>query len=137
MEFAVDGNVGILVETGVAFETGFRLGAAFDYGEVMLEETDMPLQAGTGGVVLKGVGLALGDFDKFAICYAGFRPMCRKMVSIKLEKAVSHMRITADDNMFAAFATELEIVHGTPEEFDRGNGSKIAHTSGRRSGKSG
>ena len=56
MEFAVDGNVGVLVETGVAFEAGFRLGAAYANGEVMLEETEFPFQAGTGGVVLEGVG---------------------------------------------------------------------------------
>ena len=55
MEFAVDGNVGILVETGIAFETGFGLGAAYANGEVMLEETEFPLKSGTRCVVLKGV----------------------------------------------------------------------------------
>ena len=56
LEFAVDGNVGVLVETGVAFETGFGLGAAYANGEVMLEETELPLETGTGGVVLEGMG---------------------------------------------------------------------------------
>ena len=102
MEFAVDGNVGILIETGVAFEARFGLGVSFDFGEVMLEETDMPLQAGTGGVVLKGVGLALGEFDELAVGYAGIGPMGREMVRIELEETVSEARHTANDDMLAA-----------------------------------
>ena len=137
LQLAVDGDVGILVETGVALESGFGCSTAFDNGEVMLEETDTPFDANRGIVMFEGMCLALGDFDQFAVGYAGFGPMRREMVGIELEETVSHMGITADDDMFTAFATEFEIVHGAPEEFDGSNGSEIAHTSGGRSGKSG
>ena len=137
MEFAVDGYVGILVETGIGFESRFGCCTALDNGEVMLEETDTPFDAYRGIVMFEGMSLTLGDFDKFTVGYTGFGPMCREMVGIELEEAVAHMRITADDDMFATFATEFEIIHGTPEEFDGSNGSEIAHTSGWRSRKSG
>ena len=84
MEFAVDGDVGILVETGVAFEAGFGLGSAYANGEVMLEETEFPLESGRGGVVLEGMGQTLGSFDEFAIGYAGIRPVGREMVGVEL-----------------------------------------------------
>ena len=38
-EFAVDRDVGVLVETGIGFHAGFGGGAAFDYTEIMTEET--------------------------------------------------------------------------------------------------
>ena len=136
LEFAVNGNVGVLVETGVAFETGFGLGAAYANGEVMFEKTKFPLEAGTGGVVLESVGYTLGGFDEFAIGYASGRPVGREMVGVELEEAVSEAGHTADDDMFAAFAAYFEIVHRSPEEIDIGNGSEIAHSTRRASGNS-
>ena len=56
LEFAVNGNIGVLVEAGITLETGFGLGSAYANGEVMLEETEFPFQAGTRGIVLEGVG---------------------------------------------------------------------------------
>ena len=44
LELAVDGYVGILVETRVGFETLFGLGTAFEDPEIMAEETDPPFQ---------------------------------------------------------------------------------------------
>ena len=87
--------------------------------------------------MFKGMGLALGKLDEFAVRYAGLGPMRREMVSIELEEAVPKMRITTDDDMFAAFATEFEIVHRSPEKINKVIGSEVAHTSGGRSGKSG
>ena len=137
MQFAVDGYVGVLVETGIGFESGFRCSTAFEDGEVMLEETDTPFDTYRGVVVLKSVRLALGKFDEFAVRYAGFGPMRREMVGIELEKAVAQMGITADDHMFAAFATEFEFVHSAPEKIEGVNGSEVAHSSGGRRGNSG
>ena len=136
LEFAVNGNVGILVETGIAFETGFGLGAAYANGEVVLEETEFPFESGTGGVVFEGMSYTLGGFDEFAIRYASGRPCLGEMVSVELEETVSEVRHTADDDMFAAFAAYFEIVHRSPEEIDIGNGSEIAHSTRRASGNS-
>ena len=136
LEFAVDGDVGILVETGVAFKTGFGLGSANANGEVMFEETELPLESGTGSVVFEGMSYTLGGFDEFAICDASGRPMGREMVGVELEETVSEAGHTTDDDMFAALAAYFEIVHRSPEEIDIGNGPKIAHSTRRTSGNS-
>jgi hypothetical protein len=136
LKFAVDGDVGILVETGVAFKTGFGLGAAYTNGEVVLEETEFPFESGTGGAVFEGMSYTLGGFDEFAIGYASGRPMGREMVGIELEETVSEAGHTADDDMLAALAAYFEIVHRSPEEIDIGNGSEIAHSTRRASGNS-
>ena len=47
------------------------------------------------------------------------------------------MRITADNDMFAAFATEFEFVHSAPEKIEGVNGSEVTHSSGGRRGNSG
>ena len=70
-EVAVDANVGILVETGIGFETGFRLGSAFENTVVMLEETDSPFNTSKRMIMFEGVCHLLSTFDEFAICYAG------------------------------------------------------------------
>ena len=44
-EVAVDGDVDVLIETGIRLETGFGLGTAFDYVEIMMEETESPFDA--------------------------------------------------------------------------------------------
>ena len=71
LELAVDGNVGILIETGIGFEAGFRLGSAFDHGEIMVEEPNVPFEGFGRMSVLKSMGLALGLLDEFAVGYAG------------------------------------------------------------------
>ena len=42
LQLAIDGDVCILIETGIGFETRFRLGSAFENPEIMVEETDPP-----------------------------------------------------------------------------------------------
>jgi hypothetical protein len=137
LKLAIYGNVGILVETGIAFETRFRCSTVSDDSEIVLEKTDTPLDAYRGIVMLKSMGLALGYFDEFAVGDTGIGPMGREMIGIELKETVAQAGHTTNDNMFAAFATFFEIIHGSPEEIDIGNGSEIAHASGRRSGNSG
>ena len=89
----------------------------------------MPLEAGTRGIVLKGVGSALGFFDEFAVGYAGCRPCLGEMVGIELEDFVL-ARIAAHDNMFAVFATFFDVIHGTAEVFDAHCGFKVTYSTG-------
>ena len=89
LEFTINGNVGVLVETGVALHPGFRSSAAFDNREIMVKEAESPFKGFAGMSMLQGVGLALGLLDEFAICYAGCRPCLWKMVGIELEKTLS------------------------------------------------
>ena len=44
LELAIDGDVGILIETGVGFEAGFGRSAAFDNGEIMVKEAESPFE---------------------------------------------------------------------------------------------
>ena len=44
LELAVDGNVGVLVETGVGFEAGFGSSTAFDDREIMVKEAESPFE---------------------------------------------------------------------------------------------
>ena len=71
LELAVEGYVGVLVETGVGFETGFGFGSAFANTEIMGKETESPFEGFGSMRMFEGVGLALSEFDEFAICYAG------------------------------------------------------------------
>jgi hypothetical protein len=70
LELTVEGNVGILVETSIGFETGFGLGSAFANPEIMGKETQSPFKSFGGMGMFEGVCLALSEFDEFAICYA-------------------------------------------------------------------
>ena len=92
LELAVDGDVGVLIETGVGFEAGFRRSAAFDNGEIMVKEAESPFKGFAGMRMLQSVGLALGLLDEFTIRYAGCRPGLREMVGIELEKASPRAR---------------------------------------------
>ena len=49
-EFAVDRDVGILIETRIGFHAGFGGGAAFDYTEIMTEETKAPFERSKGAL---------------------------------------------------------------------------------------
>ena len=99
-EFAVDGNVGILIEAGIGFETWFGLGSAFDYTEIMAEETYTPFKGCEGVIMLEGMSEFLGRFDEITVSYAGSRPSLGKMVRIELKKVSSTARNTADDDVF-------------------------------------
>ena len=70
-EFAVDRDVGVLIETGIGFHAGFGGGAAFDYTEIMTEETKAPFEGSKGVVVLESMGDLLGGFDEVAVFYTG------------------------------------------------------------------
>ena len=129
LEFAIDSYVGILVEAGIGLHTGFGLFAAFEDFEIVVQEAKMPLEAGTGCVVFEGVGLALGLFDEFAVCYAGCRPSLWDMVGIELEDFVI-TRITANDDVFAALIAVFGVVHGTTEVFDAHDGLEVAYSTG-------
>ncbi len=83
-EVTVDGDVNVLIETGIGFETEFRLGTTFDYMEIMMEETESPFDAFRRVVVFEGVSEFLGGFDEFAVSYAGCRPRLGEMVRVEL-----------------------------------------------------
>ena len=129
LEFTIDGYVGILVEAGIGLHTGFGLFAAFEDFEIVVEEAEMPLEAGTGCVVFEGVGLALSLFDEFAVSNAGCRPGLGEMVGVELENFVI-TRITANDDVFAAFIAVFGGVHGTAEVFDAHGGLEVAYSTG-------
>ena len=70
-EVAVDGDVDVLIETGIGLETGFRFGTTFDYMEIMMEETESPFNAFRRVIVFEGVSEFLGGFDELAVSYTG------------------------------------------------------------------
>ncbi len=133
LELAVDGNVGVLVETGVGFEAGFGCSAAFDDREIMVKEAESPFEGFAGMSMLQSVGLALGLFDEFSISYAGCRPGLREMVGIELEKAVGVGHSADNDVLFVA-ATCFDGIHRAPVGFVEGYRHKIAHSPGARCG---
>ena len=120
-EVAVDGDVNVLIETGIRLETGFRFGTTFDYMEIMVEETKTPFDAFRRVVVFEGVSEFLGGFDEFAVSYAGYRPSLGEMVGIELVQAAK-TRHTADDDVFAVFLTLLVGVHHSAVIIDAING---------------
>ena len=67
LELAVDGDVCILVETGIALHAFFGLCAAFDDRKIMVEEAYAPCERLQGMVVLDGMRQTLGFFDEFAV----------------------------------------------------------------------
>ena len=81
-QLAVDGDVGVLVETRVRLHTRFRLGAAFEDHIVVFEETHTPFERFDRMVVLKCMRLTLRLFDQFAVGDARRRPVGREMVRI-------------------------------------------------------
>ena len=132
-EFAINADVGILVETRIRFEARFGLGAALENTEIMVEETDVPLKAISGGVVFEGMGEFLGGFDEFTIGNAGCRPRLGEMVGVELQDFVV-ARVPADDDVFLVAAAFLDGVHRTPEEINISRRHEIAHTASRTRG---
>jgi hypothetical protein len=120
-EVAVDGDVDVLIETGIGFETGFRFGTSFDDVEIMMKKTESPFDAFRRVVVFEGVSEFLGGFDEFAVRYAGCRPSLGEMVGIELVQATK-TRHTADDDVFAVFLTLLVGVHHSAVIIDAING---------------
>ena len=133
LELAVDGYVGILVETGVWLEAGFGLGTAFEDRIIMVQETRAPLECSKGVVMLECMSLALGFFDEFTVGYAGCGPVFREMVGIEFEESGAETRGAYDDAFFAGLAF-FDHIHGAPEHVDARIGTEIAHAFGVRSG---
>ena len=71
LEFAEDGNVSVLIETGVALHARFGCGAASDYTEIMGKEPQTPLKGCRRIVMFKCMCLTLCEFDEFSVCYTG------------------------------------------------------------------
>ena len=133
LELAVDGDVGILIETGIAFETGFGLCTAFDDREIMIKETNTPFEGFGRMGVYKSVGLALGLLDEFTIGYASCRPSLGEMVGIELEETFSVWH-SADNDVFFVAMTFFDGIHRSPVGFVEFYRHKIAHASSARCG---
>ena len=76
-----------MVETGVAFKARSGLLAASKDTEIMGEEAYSPFETFVRKVVFKGMGLALGFFDEFAVRDTGFGPVFREVVGIEFVEA--------------------------------------------------
>jgi len=113
LELAIDGDVCILVKTGIALHAFFGLRAAFDDRKIMVEEPHAPSERLQRMVVLDGVSLFLGFFDQLAVGYTGFGPVGRKMVRVEFEESVAEARRADDDALFVVPAF-FSCVHGTP-----------------------
>lgn len=113
LEFAVDSDEGVLIETGIGFHAGFGGGTAFEHSEIMAEETNSPFEGSEGVVVLEGMSNFLGSFDEFAVRYAGRRPGFWEMVGVELMELASPAGGTADDNMLVVMTAFLTGVHDT------------------------
>ena len=111
LEFAVDSDEGVLIETGIGFHARFGGGTAFEHSEVMAEEAKAPFKGSEGVVVLECMSKFLGSFDEFAVRYAGRRPGFWEMVGVKLMELASPAGGTADDNMLVVMTTFLTGVH--------------------------
>ena len=133
LEGTVDGDVGILIEPGIAFEAGFGLLVRFEDVEIMGQETDPPFERFHGMVTFEGMCLALGFFDEFTVSDTGGRPVRGEMVGVEFEESGT-VTGRANDDVFAVFVSFLDGVHGTPEAVDADTGTKIAHASGMRGG---
>ena len=131
LELAVDGYIGILIEAGIGFETGFRLGTAYEDIVIMVQEANVPFEGSSGVVMLEGVGLALGFFDEVSVGYACFRPMRREMVGVELEETASEGSTTSND-MFLIAASFFESVDFSEVSLHHGIEFKVPHPSGVR-----
>ena len=137
LEFAVDGNVGVLVETGIAFHARFGLGAAFDDLEIMVEETYSPFDGCEGVVMFEGVCLTLGFFDEFAVGYAGRRPCLGEMVGVELIEVAAPTRDTADDDVFLVMTAFFVRIHDAVVHLDGRNELKVTYSASMGSGNFG
>jgi len=135
LEVAIDADIDVLIETGIRFEAGFGGLVGFENTEIMLKEADSPFKGFASVGMFQSMGTTLGEFDVFAVRYAGLGPGLGEVVGIELEHAGT-MGTTTDNNMFAAFAALFEIIHSAPEGVVASNRHKIAHSFGvNRSGR--
>lgn len=128
LELAVDADVGILEEVAVGFESGSGLGVAFDDVEIMMEETEPPFEGFGGMGVLKGVGLALGFFDKFAVGHTGCGPFFREMEGIELEEAFVEAGMACDDT-YLVLTAEFLFVQRAYIRVEAGTQVEVPHAS--------
>ena len=133
LELAVDGDVGILVETRVRFHAFFGFRTAFEDGIIMSEEPHAPFEGFYGMVMLKCMCLTLRFLDQFAVGDTGRRPVFREMIGVELEQSVV-LRSMADDDMFAVTAAFFDRVHRAPESINAIHRHKIAHSPCVKSG---
>ena len=136
-EFAIDSDVGILVESGIALHAWLGLFAAPEDTEIVLKETDAPFESNERVVVFECMGYFLGCFDEFSVGDAGGRPGFREMVGIELQEATSAAWDTTDYDVFLVVAGFFEGTHGTPKHGDIYNRLKIAHSASVGSGNLG
>ena len=129
LEVAVDGDVGILIEAGIGFEAGFGLLVVFEDTEIVLEEADPPFKGFAGGSMFEGMSTALGQFDDLTVGYAGLGPGLGEMVGIELKHAGT-LGTLAHNNVFAAFLTDFEFIHGAREGLEGFARHEIAHPFG-------
>ena len=129
LEVAVDGDVGILVEAGIGFEARFGLLVVFEDTEIVLEEADTPFKGFAGGSMFEGMSASLGQFDDLTVGYAGLGPGLGKVVGIELKHAGT-LGTLAHNNVFAAFLTDFEVIHGAREGLEGFARHEIAHPFG-------
>lgn len=139
LEFAINRDVGILVQTRVRLHPRLRLGTASEDSEIMVQKTRSPFERSQGMIVLQRVRLTLRLFDEFTIGHAGGRPVFWEMVSVEFEESVTEAG-RAHNDAFAACLSHFGPVHGSPEAVNADTGTEIAHAFGatcrRRSLKS-
>ena len=136
LEFAIDGYVGILVETGIRFHAGCGFGTTFEDLEIMVEEADTPFEGFRCIGMLQSMGTALGFFDEFAVGYAGCRPRFWEMVGVELEYFAA-TGIAARDNMFAYAAAFFVRIHHSAICINAIDKRNIAHAAGVECGNPG
>jgi hypothetical protein len=129
----VDIYICILIEARVAFHARLGLGAAFDDREIIAEETDLPLEAFAGIVVLEVMSTALCYFDEVSVGLTASRPCLREMVGVELEETFG-AGIMAQDDVFAVMTSFFLRVHCTPEVINELNWRKIAYSACSRAG---
>ena len=118
-----------MIEAGIGFEAGFGLLVVFEDTEIMLEEADTPFKGFAGGSMFEGMCASLGQFDDLAVGYAGLGPGLGEVVGIELKHAGT-LGTTAHNNVFAAFLTDFEFIHGAREGLDGFARHEIAHPFG-------
>ena len=96
---------------------------------IMLEEADPPFEGFSGIAVFQGVSTALCEFDDLTVSLTGSRPSLGEMVGVELKQAGTMGRM-ADDDVFAAFLTDFEFIHGSPEVLDTFRRHEITHPFG-------
>jgi len=133
VEVAEDGDVGILVETGIWLKTGFGVHATAEDAEIMPEEADAVFKAGAGEVMLEVMGTTAGHGLHGTVVLAGLGPAGWEMVGIEFVVALTVTR-RADNDAFAALAALMGIIDGTAYPIEEIDGFEIGYRFGVRGG---